>query len=123
EYSPPKYAYDIEVEVDDLPKIHKLQSLLNQTTKNKEIRDLEDRISATLTTLNHHRLKREFLLTFSQDPVRFMEHFIASQARDLETMVNGVRANQDEIRNAAFYQQPWVKDAVVQYLTSKYRAS
>ena len=69
-----------------------------------------------LAKLNELKRRRAFLLGFATSPGDFINAIIASQARDLQVMQNGaVRARDLELRTE-FYRQPWVDDAVMQYL-------
>ncbi|GAB5593001.1 SWI/SNF and RSC complex subunit Ssr3 [Umbelopsis nana] len=74
----------------------------------KEILALDDKI-----------IKRNFLPQFARSPVEFINKWIASQARDLEIIVGETQVNVEEMRQSDFYKQPWVKEAVFHYLTSK----
>ncbi|KNE54853.1 hypothetical protein AMAG_00802 [Allomyces macrogynus ATCC 38327] len=121
DFTASQYAYDVQVDIDDLATRTKLQSILAATDATREIADLDDQISAAITTLNNHRLKRDFLAAFAKDPLVFVNRYLESQNRDLEVILGTNAVNREEARRAEFYQQHWVRDAVVKYLTAKYR--
>ncbi|KNE56504.1 hypothetical protein AMAG_02306 [Allomyces macrogynus ATCC 38327] len=121
DFTASQYAYDVQVDIDDLTTRTKLQSILAATDATREIADLDDQISAAITTLNNHRLKRDFLAAFAKDPLVFVNRYLESQNRDLEVILGTNAVNREEARRAEFYQQHWVRDAVVKYLTAKYR--
>ncbi|KAL7747081.1 SWI/SNF and RSC complex subunit Ssr3 [Sorochytrium milnesiophthora] len=112
-------SYDVDVEVDDASMTQRLQACIGNADLHKEIAELDDKITATITALNNHKLKRDFLRLFVDDPVAFINQFVASQSRDLEIMLGDRRVNREEARRSEFYQQPWVKDAVQRFLASK----
>ncbi|ORZ39566.1 hypothetical protein BCR44DRAFT_1387020 [Catenaria anguillulae PL171] len=117
-----QHVYDIDVEWDDLALKQQLLGIVNTAESDRELSELDAQISATIATINNHRLKRDFMLAFAKDPVAFLNRYMESQARDLQTIVAGASVNRLEARSAEFYAQPWVKDAVTQFLTTKYRA-
>lgn len=76
-------AYDIDVEVES-PVRQKMMNCLAAGQTQKEIMGLDEKIVQCVQSINNSKIKRDFLLQFSQEPVDFINKWIASQARDLE---------------------------------------
>lgn len=128
-------AYDIDVEIES-PVRQKMMNCLAAGQTQKEIMGLDEKIVQCVQSINNSKIKRDFLLQFSQEPVDFINKWIASQARDLEVgwvVLNGLlwcwywiqvilgesKINLEEMRRHDFYKQPWIKEAVFHYLTAK----
>lgn len=128
-------AYDIDVEIES-PVRQKMMNCLAAGQTQKEIMGLDEKIVQCVQSINNSKIKRDFLLQFSQEPVDFINKWIASQARDLEVgwvVLNGLlwcwywiqvilgesKINLEEMRRNDFYKQPWIKEAVFHYLTAK----
>ena len=74
-------------------------------------------ISLQVQGLNNSHLKRTFLRAFSDDPQRFIQTWLESQSRDLETILGsgpseGGSLRQDDLRRSEFFRLPWVEEAV-----------
>lgn len=115
----PAVAFDCHLE---LPDAHStLGSLALEW--DSEVLQLEAEIAKQETVAQHivaqiaeRRSRHAFLTGFATSPADFVNALVAGQARDLELVGGGeVRARAAEQR-AAFYQQPWVEDAVSAYL-------
>lgn len=76
-------AYDIDVEIES-PVRQKMMNCLAAGQTQKEIMGLDEKIVQCVQSINNSKIKRDFLLQFSQEPVDFINKWIASQARDLE---------------------------------------
>lgn len=93
--------------------------LVSSAQTQKEILGLDDKIVQCVQSINNSKIKRDFLLQFSKEPVDFINKWIASQARDLEVILGESKVNLEEMKQTEFYKQPWMKEAVFHYLTSK----
>lgn len=113
-------AYDIEVELDSIVR-QKMAHIVSSAQTQKEILSLDDKIVQCVQSINNSKIKRDFLLQFSKEPVDFINKWIASQARDLEVILGESKVNMEEMKQTDFYKQPWMKEAVFHYLTSKVR--
>ncbi|GAA5809991.1 hypothetical protein MFLAVUS_003406 [Mucor flavus] len=111
-------CYDIEVELDSIVR-QKMMNIVSSTQTQKEIMGLDDKIVQCVQSINNSKIKRDFLVQFSKEPVEFINKWIASQARDLEVILGESKINLEEIRQSDFYKQPWMKEAVFHYLTTK----
>ncbi|KAJ3043895.1 SWI SNF, matrix associated, actin dependent regulator of chromatin, sub d, member 3 [Rhizophlyctis rosea] len=119
EYNPSQIAYDIEVEVDD-PIREKMRSAVQPSPALvQEITGLDEKIATLVQGINHCKLKRDFMLAFSKDPVGFINQWVASQSRDLEIILGDTRINMDQTRRAEFYDESSVYDAVFHLLRQK----
>lgn len=62
-------------------------------------------------------MKRTFLESFAQDPAQFIQTWLESQSRDLESIMSsgpyeGQTLRQEELKRSEFFQLPWVEEAV-----------
>ncbi|KAL0143418.1 hypothetical protein V8B55DRAFT_1477373 [Mucor lusitanicus] len=111
-------AFDIDVELDSAVR-QKMMHIVSSTLTQKEIMALDDKIVQCVQSINNSKIKRDFLMQFSKEPVEFINKWIASQARDLEVILGESKVNLEEMRQTDFYKQPWMKEAVFHYLTTK----
>jgi len=114
-----EYAYDIEVEVDDAVRnrISSVVSVLQENTK--EYMDIDEKISKIIQAINNCKLKRDFMMSFVNDPVTFINQWVASQARDYENILGDIHINKEESRHSEFFKKPWIKEGVFHYLNAK----
>ncbi|CAG8517920.1 18231_t:CDS:10 [Acaulospora morrowiae] len=108
EYHQSRYAYDIEVEVEDPNKARLAAIATTNMTNQKEIQNLDDKIVQCVQSINNSKTKRDFLLNFASSPVEFINKWIASQSLNLE-----------EQRRSEFYKQTWVNEAIFHYTTAQ----
>lgn len=111
-------AYDVDVELDSIVK-QKMMNVVAATQPQKDIMGLDDKIVQCVQSINNSKIKRDFLTQFSRNPIEFINKWISSQARDLEAILGETKVNLEDVRQTDFYKQPWVKEAVFHYLTSK----
>lgn len=111
-------AYDVEVELESDVR-QRLMNIVSSTQAQKEIMGLDDKIVQCVQSINNSKIKRDFLTQFSKEPVEFINKWIASQARDLEVILGESKVNLEEMKQTDFYKQPWMKEAVFHYLTTK----
>lgn len=112
-------AYDIDVDIPDTSSREPYEKfVVGNTAMQQQIQSLDKAISDLISQLNHSRLRRDFMLEFSKSPVDFVKTWIASQTRDLETLMGEHRLATKEIQSSDFYKQNWVKEAVLHYLRS-----
>ena len=72
-------------------------------------------------------MKRTFLESFAKDPSQFIQTWLESQSRDLESILGngpmeGLTIRQEELRRSEFFQLPWVEE-VRYYISALYIAS
>lgn len=74
-------------------------------------------IAVHVQSLNNSHLKRTFMRSFADDPQNFIQTWIASQSRDLESALGsgpseGATVRQEDLRRSEYFQLPWVEEAV-----------
>ncbi|KNA22593.1 hypothetical protein SOVF_030850 [Spinacia oleracea] len=111
-------CYDVLVDIP-FPIQRELSMLLANTEKTKEIEACDEGICAAIRKIHEHRRRRAFFLGFSQSPVEFINALIESQSRDLKVVSGEASRNAERERRSDFFNQPWVEDAVIRYLTRK----
>ncbi|XP_039262928.2 SWI/SNF-related matrix-associated actin-dependent regulator of chromatin subfamily D member 1-like [Styela clava] len=110
-------CYDIEVEVDDTLKTQ-MSSFLLSSSSQQEIAELERKITDTVSSVQQHRIQREFYMGFSDNPQEFIGDWLESQCRDLKTMTD-VMGSKEEERHADHYFAHWSQEAVTRYFYTK----
>ncbi|KAI8822160.1 SWI/SNF-related matrix-associated actin-dependent regulator of chromatin subfamily D member 1 [Fimicolochytrium jonesii] len=110
-----QFAYDIDVEVAS-PADGGDVVAPNIT---KDIGALDEKITSLIQSINHCKLKRDFMLAFADNPVDFLDRWVASQSRDLETVLGDSHFNMEEIRRSDFYDKEIVHQAVFHHLRQK----
>ncbi|XP_074275297.1 SWI/SNF complex component SNF12 homolog [Silene latifolia] len=111
-------CYDVLVDIP-LPIQRELSMLLASTEKAKEIEACDEAICGAIRKIHEHRKRRAFFLGFSQSPVEFVNALLDSQGRDLKHVSGEANRSADKERRSDFFNQPWVEDAVIRYLTRK----
>jgi hypothetical protein len=137
-------AYDIELDVDDSfqtpqPELASEGHLRTLDELNHRVRtrgpcakraargratdngDLQ--IADTLGTIHGAKRKRDFFEAFAAHPVAFVNAWMDAQARDLRTVLGEGTVAADEQRRSALFQQPWIREAVLHYLSDRVRGA
>jgi len=78
---------------------------------------LDEEIALLAQSLHNSHMKRTFLESFAKDPSQFIQTWLESQSRDLESILGngpmeGLTIRQEELRRSEFFQLPWVEEAV-----------
>jgi len=108
-------AFDIEIDVDDYAskmRVREVMTALSPETA-QHIQQLDDEISLSVVSVRNSKVKRDFLESFAKDPAEFIERWLASQARDLETVMGHESGMRGDLRRSDNFQLPWVEEAVV----------
>jgi SWI/SNF-related matrix-associated actin-dependent regulator of chromatin subfamily D len=108
----------MDVELDSVVR-QKMMHTVASSQSQKDVLALDDKIVQCVQSINNSKIKRDFLTQFSRDPLGFTNKWIMSQAKDLEVILGETKVNLEDVRQTDFYKQPWVKEAVFHYLTSK----
>lgn len=124
-------AFDIELDMDDWALRTRQHNVLARFDTNsvlsQEIASIDDRIAQTALTIRNRSAARQFFSTFAQDPQGHLNAWIASQARDLDTLLgasqtgqgaeggagSSVQFSSEEMRRADTFHGPWVNEAVI----------
>jgi len=106
-------CFDIDLELDDSLR-ELMQNFLLSTASQQEIGALDSKINETVEGINQLKVHRDFFLSFSTNPQKFMNDWLTSQSTDLKTMTD-VSGNPEEERNSDFYNQNWTEEAIHRY--------
>lgn len=106
-------CFDIELELDDSLR-ELMQNFLLSTASQQEIAALDAKIHETVEAINQLKVNRDFYLSFSTNPQKFMNDWLTSQSTDLKTMTDA-SGNTEEERVSEFYNQTWTEEAVHRY--------
>lgn len=112
-----KTCYDIEVEVDDQLK-QQMSNFVLSAANQQDIQSLDNKIHETVDMINELKTNREFLLSFANDPQKFIQKWLISQMRDLKVITDQV-GNPEEERKSDFFYQAWTQEAVCRYFYGK----
>ena len=74
-----------------------------------------NQIALLAQSLHNSHMKRTFLESFAKDPSQFIQTWLESQSRDLESILGngpmeGLTIRQEELRRSEFFQLPWVEE-------------
>ena len=74
-------------------------------------------IALHVQSLNNAHTKRQFLRGFADDPRGFIQTWLASQSRDLESVLGsgpseGATVRQEDLKRSEYFRLPWVEEAV-----------
>jgi len=127
-------AWDVEVRTEDGAMKSRMATMVQATKESaqeltkldEEVRNSSSLFSRPLTwpqialhaqSLHNSHLKRTFLQSFAEDPVQFIHTWLASQSRDLESILGsgpseGATVRAEELRRSEFFALPWVEEAV-----------
>ncbi|EMD32802.1 hypothetical protein CERSUDRAFT_143379 [Gelatoporia subvermispora B] len=112
-------AWDVEVKVDDLSLKSRMNHTILQMSSEtaRELSKMDEEIALHVQSLNNSHLKRTFLRAFEEDPRGFIQEWLASQARDLESVLGsgpseGQTMRQEDLKRSEFFRLPWVEEAV-----------
>ncbi|WFD03542.1 non-specific serine/threonine protein kinase [Malassezia obtusa] len=125
------YAFDVELEMDDWAVRTRQHNVLARfdanSTTSSEIAALDEQIAQTALTIRNRAAARQFFTSFAQDPQQHLHTWIASQARDLDTLLGNSHGGRgadgaagavtdfsaEEMRHAETFHGPWVNEAVI----------
>jgi len=112
-------AWDIELKLEDVALKSKMQAVTLNASRDvlRELTKLDDEIATLAQSLQSSVLKRQFLQSFADDPSNFISMWLASQSRDLESMLGsgpseGATVRKEDLSRSEFFRMPWVEEAV-----------
>jgi SWI/SNF-related matrix-associated actin-dependent regulator of chromatin subfamily D len=112
-------AWDIELKLEDVALKSKMQSVTLNASRDtlREMTKLDDEIATLAQSLQSSVLKRQFLQSFAEDPSSFIQTWLASQSRDLESILGsgpseGATIRKEDLSRSEFFRMPWVEEAV-----------
>ncbi|KAI8901336.1 SWI/SNF complex 60 kDa subunit [Globomyces pollinis-pini] len=119
EYHMNTQAFDINVTVPDPIRERYNKVAVGNASVQREISQLDDKISALIQSINLAKLKRDFMASFVENPVKFINDWIGSQSRDLEVILGDTRINTEEAKQTEFFENDAFKEALFHYLRQK----
>lgn len=87
--------------------------------RDREIDACDARIKAALRKIEEHERRRKFFLEFSRSPTAFINRVVAAQARDVAVVRHDGATRREAERNKELYDQPWVDEALMRYISRK----
>ncbi|KAG1736394.1 uncharacterized protein EDB91DRAFT_1142248, partial [Suillus paluster] len=120
---PPEHhsAWDIEIKMEDTNLKNPIMVMM-QSSKDSmsDLTKLDDEITLLAQSLHNSHMKQQFLQSFANDPANFIQTWLASQSRDLESVLGsglseGATIHAEELHRSDFFRLPWVEEAVAVY--------
>ncbi|KAI9463493.1 BAR-domain-containing protein [Boletus coccyginus] len=111
-------AWDIEVKMEDTAAKNRMAVIVQSSKESaQDLSKLDDEISLLAQSLHNSHTKRVFLQSFASDPAKFIQTWLESQSRDLESILGsgpseGATIRAEELRRSDFFRLPWVEEAV-----------
>ncbi|KAG9312916.1 SWI/SNF complex 60 kDa subunit [Chiua virens] len=127
-------AWDIEVKMEDTTVKNRMAVIVQSSKESvQDLGKLDEevcysnmlrqfdlkysQISLLAQSLHNAHTKRVFLQSFAEDPARFIQTWLESQSRDLESVLGsgpseGATIRAEELRRSDFFRLPWVEEAV-----------
>ncbi|KAH7924416.1 SWI/SNF complex 60 kDa subunit [Leucogyrophana mollusca] len=111
-------AWDIEVKMEDTSLKSRMAATVHTSKESaQDLGKLDDEIALIAQSLHNSHTKRLFLQEFANDPAQFIQTWLASQSRDLESVLGsgpseGATIRAEELRRSDFFRLPWVEEAV-----------
>jgi len=111
-------AWDVEIKMEDAALKSRMGVMLHMNKDSTvALGKMDDEIALLAQSLHNSHLKRTFLQSFANDPAKFIQTWLESQSRDLESILGagaseGLTLRQEELRRSEFFRLPWVEEAV-----------
>ncbi|KAJ6581302.1 SWI/SNF complex 60 kDa subunit [Mycena capillaripes] len=111
-------AWDVEVKTEDVALKGRMAVMVQANKESAQnLTKLDEEIATLAQSLHNSHLKRTFLQSFARDPAQFIQTWLESQSRDLETVLgsgptDGLTIRQEELKRSEFFRLPWVEEAV-----------
>ncbi|KAH8102680.1 SWI/SNF complex 60 kDa subunit [Cristinia sonorae] len=121
QHAPPEKpsAWDVEVKIDDTNLRSRMNGLVVGVAQEtaKELVKIDEEVSLLTQSLTNSHLKHTFLDSFASDPQQFIQTWLESQSRDLESILGsgpseGATLRLDDLRRSEYFRLPWVEEAV-----------
>ncbi|KAJ7065926.1 SWI/SNF complex 60 kDa subunit [Mycena belliarum] len=111
-------AWDAEIKTEDIALKGRMAVMVQASKESAQnLTRIDDEIASLAQSLHNSHLKRTFLQAFARDPAQFIQTWLESQSRDLETVLgsgptDGLTIRQEELKRSEFFRLPWVQEAV-----------
>lgn len=111
-------CYDILVDVP-VPATAGHHQFIERLRRDADVDACNARIATNAKKIAEHVRRRTFFLGFSHSPVDFINTIVAAQARDMAVVRGDGEKRREAERRSELYQQPWVDEAVMRYITRR----
>ncbi|THH03849.1 hypothetical protein EW145_g5959 [Phellinidium pouzarii] len=112
-------TWDIEIKMEDTS----LKSRMNQVILNissetaRDISKYDEETALLAQQIQNAQIKRAFLNAFATEPADFLNKWLTSQSRDLESVLaagpsEGLTIREEELKRSEFFKLSWVEEAV-----------
>ncbi|KAJ3507246.1 hypothetical protein NLJ89_g6411 [Agrocybe chaxingu] len=111
-------AWDVELKMEDTALKARMNVTVSASKESAQtLLKLDEEIALLAQSLHNSHMKRTFLESFAEDPAHFIQTWLESQSRDLESILGsgpteGATVRQEELKRSEFFQLPWVEEAV-----------
>ncbi|CAA7262676.1 unnamed protein product [Cyclocybe aegerita] len=111
-------AWDVELKMEDTALKTRMAVTVSASKESAQtMLKLDEEIALLAQSLHNSHMKHTFLESFAEDPARFIQTWLESQSRDLESILGsgpteGATVRQEELKRSEFFQLPWVEEAV-----------
>ncbi|KAF5375399.1 hypothetical protein D9615_007956 [Tricholomella constricta] len=111
-------AWDVEIKMEDLSLKGRMAAMVSQSKESTQmLTKMDEEIALLAQSLHNSHLKRTFLQSFASNPAGFIQTWLESQSRDLESVLGsgpseGMTVRQEELKRSEFFRLPWVDEAV-----------
>lgn len=95
--------YDLEIKTDDPVRAELIKIADNWESEQQQILAIDEQIAACVHGLNQSCSRRDFFTHLAEDPVNFVDKWVASQARDLKIVSSDKGFNEEDVRRSSFY--------------------
>lgn len=95
--------YDLEIKTDDPIRAQLLNIIETWKYEQQKILDIDEQIAVCAHGLNQSCARRDFFMQLAEDPVNFIDRWVASQARDLKIVSSDRGFNEEDVRKSSFY--------------------
>jgi len=112
-------VWDVEVKVEDTFLKNRMNQVIlsmnNETAQ--ELLKYEQEAAILAQQIQNSQLKRTFLTSFADDPAGFINKWLESQSRDLDSVLSSgpneeLTVREEELKRSEFFRLPWVEEAV-----------
>ncbi|KAF5329771.1 hypothetical protein D9619_009133 [Psilocybe cf. subviscida] len=111
-------AYDMELKTEDTSMKSRMSVTVAASKESAQtLLKIDEEIALLAQSLHNSHMKRTFLESFAKDPAQFIQTWLESQSRDLESIMSsgpyeGQTLRQEELKRSEFFQLPWVEEAI-----------
>lgn len=112
-------VFDVPIQVDDARRQNLLDMLNSWHTDAATLRRLDDSIVEDVQALNLLADQQKFYKELAEDPGKFLEQWVASQARDLKVIYSDRAFDEEAVRHSSFYNDDILRESIHLFLENK----